>query len=111
MSPISRRIFESVDLEFVKQRHRENFEILHKALKGTNRLDIPSMDFFACPLVYPYWTARNDFKNKLIDSKIFVATYWPNVFEWCKPTDLEYELADHVVCIPIDQRYGIEDMK
>lgn len=111
MSPISERIFESVDLELVKQRRRENFKILHKALKGTNRLDIPPMDSFACPLVYPYWTGKNDLKKKLIDSKIFVATYWPNIFEWCKPTDLEYELANHVVCIPIDQRYGKDEME
>lgn len=112
MSPISRKIFDSVDLEFVKQRRRENFEILHESLKATNRLEIPSMDSFACPLVYPYWTDNGEaLKKRLIESSIFVATYWPNVFEWCKPTDLEFELADHVVCIPIDQRYGKEYME
>ena len=110
MSPISRKIFDSVDLEFIKQRRRENFKVLHESLKATNRLQIPSMGSFACPLVYPYWTNRSDLKKKLIDSKIFVATYWPNVFEWCEPADLEFELADHVVCIPIDQRYGDADM-
>lgn len=112
MSPISRKIFDSVDLEFVKHRRRDNFDVLHESLKATNRLHIPSMDSFACTLVYPYWVNEGrELKKKLIEHQIFVATYWPNVFEWCEPTDLEFELADHVVCIPIDQRYGKEEMK
>ncbi len=112
MSPISRKIFDSVDLEFIKQRRCENFNVLHESLKATNRLEIPSMDSFESPLIYPYWVNNGDtLKKKLIELQVFVATYWPNVFEWCKPTDLEYELADHVVCIPIDQRYGKEEME
>ena len=112
MSNLSKSIFASVDLDDIKLKRRENFECIHRALKATNRLQIPSMDFFECPLVYPYWADNGSaIKKQLIEQQVFVATYWPNVFEWCKLTDLECELADHVVCIPIDQRYGIEDMK
>jgi len=111
MSAISQKIFGSVDFEFIKQRRRENFETLHKALGNLNRLNIPSLDSFECPLVYPYWV--NDgkaLKKSLIANNIFVATYWPNVFDWVKLGDLEYELAADVVCIPIDQRYLKRDM-
>ena len=70
------------------------------------------MDDFECPLVYPYWVENGKgLKKKLISKSIFVATYWPNVFEWCKSDDLEYELADNVVCIPVDQRYDKDDME
>lgn len=110
MSEISRKIFKSADLEFIKKRRRENFETLHKGLGDSNRLNIPSLDSFECPLVYPYWSDDVELKKNLIENNIFVATYWPNVFEWCKPDDLEYNLASNVVCIPIDQRYEIEDM-
>lgn len=110
MSRISRSIFASVDLAAIKQRRRANFKYLHKALSATNQLKIPSMNSFECPLVYPYWSDDAELKKKLIEKSIFVATYWPNVFEWCKPDDLEYNLASNVVCIPIDQRYEIEDM-
>ncbi|MBO5950262.1 MAG: hypothetical protein J6Q11_06090 [Fibrobacteraceae bacterium] len=110
MSTISQKIFKSVDLEFIKKRRRENFETLHKSLGDSNRLNISSLDSFECPLVYPYWSDDAELKKKLIEKSIFVATYWPNVFEWCKPDDLEYNLASNVVCIPIDQRYEIEDM-
>jgi hypothetical protein len=112
MSKLSKSILASVDLDSIKQKRRENFEILHKALASTNLLEIPSMDSFECPLVYPYWCENgSELKKKLIGQNIFVATYWPNVFEWAKQNDLEYNLANHVVCLPIDQRYGNEDME
>lgn len=112
MSSISHSIFASADFASVKQRRRENFATLHNILEKTNKLNIPSMDDFECPLVYPYWIENGKkLKKKLISKSIFVATYWPNVFEWCKADDLEYELANNVVCIPIDQRYDDADMK
>lgn len=111
MSNLSKSIFASVDLDDIKHKRRENFECIHKALKATNRLQIPSMNSFECPLVYPYWADNGSaLKKLLIEQQVFVATYWPNVFEWAKQNDLEYELANHVVCIPIDQRYCEEDM-
>ena len=112
MSAISRGIFASVDFESIKQKRRDNFAILHNVLGQTNKLAIPFMDQFECPLVYPYWIENGkELKKKLISKSIFVATYWPNVFEWCKSEDLEFELASDVVCIPVDQRYGNDDME
>jgi len=112
MSAISRGIFASVDFESIKQKRRDNFAILHNVLGKTNKMPISFMDQFECPLVYPYWVENgNELKKKLISKSIFVATYWPNVFEWTQPGDLEYELADNVVCIPVDQRYDKQDME
>lgn len=111
ISPISKRIFESVDLAFIKQRRCENFAFLQEELGYANKLNVPKMENFECPLVYPFWSDNVDLKKKLIDANIFVATYWPNVFDWTIPSDVEYELANQVVCIPIDQRYGKEEME
>ncbi len=111
MSALSSKIYDTVDFEHVKRKRCDNFKLVHNELCESNRLQIPPMDSFACPLVYPYWSDKTDLKQKLIERGIFVATYWPNVFDWCKPNELEYELANQVVCIPIDQRYGKEEMK
>ena len=112
MSNISRSILSSVDLDEMKLTRRRNFAKLHDALSGSNRLAIPPMDSFECPLVYPYWASNGDaLKKKLIEKKIFVATYWPNVLSWVGENDLEYDITNHVVCLPIDQRYGIKDME
>ena len=111
MSMISKKIFETVDLIFIQKRRLENFSFLHDSLWKTNRLAIPSVKTFACPLVYPYWSHDSELKKKLISNEVFVATYWPNVLEWTKSSDLEYELASNVVCIPIDQRYDKTEME
>ena len=112
MSNISRRILASVDLDDIKQKRRKNFKHLHQFLGSTNRLQIPPLDSFACPLIYPYWSnIGSELKKKLIKQDIFVATYWPNVFDWTEQNYMEYDLANHVVCIPIDQRYAEDDME
>lgn len=112
MSNLSKSIFGSVDFDVIKQKRRDNFNTLHKALASSNKAVIPPTDSFECPMVYPYWTDKGcELKKKLIEQEIFVATYWPNVFEWAKPHDLEYDIANNTVYLPIDQRYAIEDME
>ena len=70
------------------------------------------MDEGTVPLVYPYYVDNGArLRQYLIDHQVFCARYWPNVLEWCKPEDWEYQLAENLVCLPIDQRYDEEDMK
>lgn len=105
-------ILDHIDYDKVIARRRENFQYLHKALAEKNQLQLPAFDTFACPMVYPYMVKSDrNIRKLLIDNKIFVATYWPNELEWCKPEDWEYALAERTVFVPIDQRYGIEEMQ
>ena len=63
-------------------------------------------------MVYPYRVREGaDIRKKLIVDKIYVATYWPNVFQWCASDALECRLADDILPLPIDQRYGSCDME
>ena len=101
-----------IDYQNVIAKRRENFEYLHKALGSYNQLALPDLDTFACPMVYPFIGRIDvDLKSKLIANKVFVASYWPNVLEWAKPDDLEYSLTTCLIPLPIDQRYGKEDME
>lgn len=110
MSALTKTLIDSIDFDEIKTIRRRNFQILHEALGKDNRLHIPAMDSFACPMVYPYFTEDSSLKKKLIDNKVFVATYWPNVFKWCSEDSLEYQFTDRIIAIPIDQRYGEDDM-
>lgn len=110
MSRLTGRLLASIDFERIRQRRRENFEYLHSVLSVDNLLEIPSYDTFECPLVYPYWAKNGSLRQRLIDNQVFVATYWPNVKEWCGRNTLEYELATNIIPIPIDQRYDLSDM-
>lgn len=114
MSQLTETILRSKDYAQVMQTRRTNFNYLHSHLQDKNRLssllNARMQQTFECPLIYPFYAEDSSLRQKLIAEKIFVAQYWPNVLEWCKPEDTEYDLTSHVIAIPIDQRYSKEDM-
>lgn len=110
MSKLTQYLLQSIDFCNIRNKRRNNFRLLHEKLRRTNQLSIPDMDSFSCPMVYPYYAKDTALKKRLIDNKVFVATYWPNVLEWCKSTDIEYQLSNDIVAIPIDQRYSEKEM-
>lgn len=111
ISKLTKDIIDSIDFISVKEKRIENFTFLHNNLKLINKLQIGDINDFKCPLVYPLLTDNVYLKKKLIENKIYVATYWPNVLEWCKKDDFEYYLTNQLIALPIDQRYGINEMK
>lgn len=111
MSTLTKNMLTSLDYESIKEKRLANFTFLHTHLTESNELQMPSLDSFSCPMVYPYYTADTNLRKRLIANQIFVATYWPNVFEWCKERDVEYNLCKNIIPLPIDQRYGEEDMQ
>ena len=111
MSRLTERILEGVDYEWIRQRRRENFLYLHGCLGEYNKFKIELEDR-EVPMVYPLWLDRGEeLKKELIRNKIFVATYWPNVLEWCQKGMLERELVSNVLALPVDQRYMNEEIK
>ena len=62
--------------------------------------------------MYPlYIDNGEEVRKKLQAKKIFIPTLWPAVFNLCNEDDVEYDMAKNILPIPIDQRYGIEDME
>lgn len=111
MSNLTQKMLSSLNYAAIMERRISNFTFLHAHLSDLNLLQIPSIESFSCPMVYPYQTNDTTLRARLIENQVFVATYWPNVLEWCNEGDLEYELCKNIIPIPIDQRYGEEDMK
>ena len=109
MSRFTQRVMQSIDYEKAGTKRRDNYNYLHMFL-GENNLFTLALDDDAVPMVYPFFSNDEDLRSKLIDNKIFIARYWPNVLEWCLQKDWEYQLAKNLVCLPIDQRYNEDDM-
>lgn len=109
MSKLTERLLESIDYQSVIEIRCHNYQLLEDRLGKSNHLRL-TMSENAVPMVYPFLSNDTNLKKKLIENKVFVATYWPNVMEWCKSNDREYEFAKNIVFLPIDQRYGEEDM-
>lgn len=53
----------------------------------------------------------SEIRKALQKEKIYIPTLWPNVLKECPADSLEYHYAADILPIPIDQRYGKEDMR
>ena len=110
MSILTDSLLRNVDYASIRQQRLANFSFLHEKLGRSNRLTFEMADG-DCPMVYPYYADSVSLRGKLIANKVYVAQYWPNVLEWCSSYDIEFELCQHILPLPIDQRYGKEEME
>jgi hypothetical protein len=111
MSLLTGKILASLDYEAIRESRASNFKFLHTVLGDKNELSFDEARG-AVPMVYPLkLSGVSDLKQQLIEQKVFVPTYWPNVFEWCSEDEIEYQLARDIIPLPIDQRYNDEDMQ
>jgi len=108
MSNLTKRLLASIDYNTIAQKRRQNFDFLHNKLGDRNILKF-IISATEVPMVYPLFVDNGPLlKQKLIANKIYVATYWPNVFEWAELNSFENELAKNLIAIPVDQRYSID---
>lgn len=110
MSKFTQRIMQSIDYEDVVIKRRANYQILHHALGATNDLKL-SLEDDAVPMVYPYLSPVKGLREKLIENRIFVACYWPNVLKWTTSGDIDYLFASQMQHLPVDQRYSKSEMQ
>lgn len=111
MSDLTSRIMNAIDYEFVIGRRNQNYRVLHQLLKARNILSVLPEEPHA-PLCYPFLIEDGrGLREYLMRNKIYTATYWPNVIAPEKLSEFEVFLRDNLVCLPIDQRYDIEDMR
>ena len=109
MSRLTKNLLRSIDYEYVKQIRTNNFAYLHEKLRVVNKLNVrPIEGAFMYPLLID---DAMKIRKKLQQMKIYIPTLWPNVLDDCEPDTLEYKFAADILPIPVDQRYGVEDME
>jgi len=109
MSRLTKNLLRSIDYEYVKQVRTNNFAYLHEKLREVNKLNVRLIEgAFMYPLLID---DGMKIRKQLQQMKIYIPTLWPNVLEECEPDTLEYKFAAEILPIPVDQRYGIEDME
>ena len=105
MSKLTKRMMQSIDYERVAQQRIDNYNTLRNAFGGR------ALHYGEVPMIFPYESIKGqDLRKHLIANKIFVAKYWPNVDEWTEKSSVERWMANHILPLPIDQRYDKEDM-
>ena len=113
MSNFTQRLMKNINFEETRQKRNKNFSFLHNALRKLNELShIIDNEIIDGPMVYPLLIKEGKkLKKYLTKNKIFVPTYWPNVYKMVNKNDWEYYLTDNLIPLPIDQRYSTFDME
>jgi hypothetical protein len=111
ISKLSEKIYHAIDHESIIHRRQENFAFLHKHLRRQNKLRIELLDN-AVPMVYPlYINEGKALRERLIEHRIYIASYWSHRKIPVTNNMFEHDLINNLVALPIDQRYGKNDMK
>lgn len=107
MSKFTKRMMNGIDYERAARRRIDNYNTLRQLLSGNRKLN-----YWEVPMVFPYISETGqELRQTLIANKVFVAKYWPNVDEWTDGHSVEAWMSDHILPIPVDQRYEKEDME
>lgn len=109
MSKLTHTILESIDYDDYKEIRNRNFKILHDELSSINKLSI-DLNAIDGPICYPLLVDKDNVRVKLINKRIFVPIYWPNVLKWTTEKMFENHLAKNLLALPLDQRYNEDDM-
>lgn len=101
MSKLTEALLCSIDYETIKEKRINNYKALDELLYSTNLIKL-TLEYEAVPMVYPYLTNDNTLRKRLIDNRIFVATYWTSIDD---NNSYEFLLKNNLIPLPIDQRY------
>ena len=109
MSKLTENLLHGIDYEEVRKRRTQNFSYLHEKLYYVNMLNLSLPDG---AFMYPLYIENGaELRKQLQTKKIFIPTLWPAVFNLCGEDELEYDMAKNILPIPVDQRYGLEEME
>ncbi len=90
MSSLTQALLSNIDYALISNKRNQNFNYFHQRLRNINKLEFSCNLDSVVPMVYPLLIDNSNIKDTLIENRIFVATYWPNVLEWCNAGDFEY---------------------
>lgn len=109
MSKLTENLLHGIDYTMVKKKRTKNFTYLYEQLKELNKLNlmIPEGAF-----MYPLYIDNGvDIRKKLQKKRIYIPILWPSVTKRCSKNTLEYDMAQDILPLPVDQRYGVEEME
>ena len=101
MSAETTAALQKFDAATAIQKRRENFAFLRERLPSSFPFALADDDV---PMVYPFVTDDAMLRSRLIAQNIYVAKYWPGL------SAAANALAERIIPLPIDQRYGEEAM-
>lgn len=114
ISDLSAAIQTHLNVEELCEKRRKNFRVIAEGLKEIKGIKV-IFDQLAddeVPLYCPILCEnRSLVQPLLVKNAVFAPVVWPKA-DCCPEVDADADyLYDHILCIPIDQRYDMDDME
>jgi hypothetical protein len=110
MSLSTQAVMRGIDSGAAERIRDANYEYLHGRLAAANYLAAGERP--NGPMCYPFWVENGrELKKTLIENRIYVPTYWADALARLAPDAVETGFVNDIVPIPLDQRYGMDDME
>lgn len=112
MSGLTHALLQNIDYESIRKKRMENFGHAHDLYRNMNLLDVERfMDRDSVPMVYPLVTKDKKMVDKLRDKGVYTGRWWNHVLKEVPADSFEAWLSMYMIPIPIDQRYGIDEIQ
>ncbi len=106
MSRLTYNLLHGIDYAAIEEKRKEKFLYLHETLGKVNKLSLKAGSF-----MYPLMVGNgSSIRKKLRELNIYIPVLWPSVLKVTEKNNTEYAMAEDILPLPIDQRYGREEM-
>lgn len=105
MSKLTQKILKGISYRHCAETRRSNYMVLHDALGDINEWK-RTLEKIEVPMAYPFICKKDGLREKLISENLFIPTFWKGQ----KDTDTGKYMEHYLLPLPIDQRYGKDDM-
>ncbi len=115
MNLMSKEILEKIDIKKIKTKRQNNYNYLLYELQKYHDITpvLGECTRDVTPLFIPiyYNGKRERLQTYLAYNGIYCPVIWPKPSQIIIEDDLTRSLYEKMLCIPIDQRYGVDEMK
>lgn len=112
MSPISRGLYAAVNVEEVQVKRRANFKALLEILQAERPELVRYCMDQTCPLCLPIVVEDQEaVQRALAQRNVYCQVLWPLPEGGAAACENSRWFATHMLAVPCDQRYSVEDMR
>lgn len=111
---LSAAIQAELDVEMLKTKRRANFKVLMDGFQNKEGIKVVfnTLPSDVVPLYFPILVnARESIQGLLADNDIYAPVVWPKADNCPAIDEVAETIYDKILCIPIDQRYDVDDMQ
>ncbi len=115
ISPETILIYDSLDIDFIRKKRQDNYRLLFSLINDVSFVEkviICEIDDNIVPLFFPIYVEkeRSELQSYLASHRVYCPIIWPKPNPLKAYNKVNEYMYSHMLCLPIDQRYGEDEM-